>query len=748
MRRKPSHRSRSATARQAARLDARTRDQLAKVEQAVDRATGEAVSRQPRFGGGVRPDNFYSSVRNWLTFADLQEPAYVPDSRKRDEWLRTFWRMEPHLAGVMNSVVALDKNRGWSVTGGRNQVYRVTEMLHDATAAPGLRGWRNYFSSQALSFYATDMGLIAETGREGRAGPLRGLFHTDSARCRLTGRSETPLEYYPTVSIPGERGLAKQDWPEDGYFRVASMPHDDEKYHGLGYCAISRCLELAKLMVAVFRKDQELLGARMPEGLLLLQGIQQTQWDQAMSDREAKLTAKERQYFGGVFVLATAGIDEIDAKLIALRQLPENFTLDTFTDMLMYAYALTFGYSPREFWPVSSGALGTATETETQDDNSTGKGESDLVLNYQEQLSNELPESILFEFDARDSKGDMEVVTILQAKAELVKSLSELTGGSGEMMEGGTDPTTGEAMPAHRASAGKLLSADQVWEKAVEFGLIPEEWNRTDDQQVTSTDVENDQLERSRHLVRSNPHIMRAIERYPQEPVIRYHYQKGRAREYVLWESREAMQKTRAWPGAGPSPIDKVARTVLQLHAVVDKASKLLPTMQRSLVQEEEEIDDMKAAQFFALLDERLRTMPGGGLVHQQPAQPMVLVQEADGTMRELRQATQPVNVVVDTTPLVEVLREFYAGAKPVDVQAIVENVIRLIPRQADVDYTQLAGALATALGNMPPPAVTVNVPEQQITNVIEMPEPRPARFSVEHDGAGRVTEIIKTPGA
>lgn len=737
--------SRSRVPHRGVRLPVEQRMALARAERAVDEATS---SRQPRFGATVKPETIFNSVSKWLTYADLTEPSYSPDSRTRDEWLRGFWKKEPHLAGVLNSVITLDKNRGWSVTGGRNQVYRVTDMLHAAHAAPGLIGWRNYFSAQALSYYTTDMNLLAETGREGRFGPLRGLFHLDSARCKLTGREDIPLEYYPSTPIKGQRGQGKIDFPSDGYFRVTSMPSDNELYFGLGYCAVSRMLELSKMMVAVFRKDQELLGARMPEGLLLLQGIQQGQWDDAMADRESKLTAKERQYFGGVFVLATAGVDEIDAKLIALRQLPENFTLETFTDMYMYALALTFGYSAREFWPASGGALGTATESEVQDDNSTGKGESDLILNYQEQLAEELPETVLYEFDERDSKGDAEMVEILQAKTNWVKSMSELKGGSGTTVPGGADPETGQDLPPQTVPAGNLLNADQIWQLGVDQGIIPEEWVRAEDADVTSTDIENDQLERWRAVARSSPALMQAMRRFPRETIVRYSYRRGRRSETVLWEDLGDMTRARAWAGNGPGKIEQAMSAVKKLTRAVEALG-------------------------------RVRTQPQivPAVASGGPVFNLISGQDGPSVLR-MAEPPQAAPIVIDTRPIAvamtEALSHIPRGLTLEDLTVAMRDILRALPQMPTAealgaemrsvlgsaprgpsakeiaqaltraippgpepfDYDKFAAALASALADAPAPQV-----------IVEMPEPRPATFNFEYDAQGRIKEATREPG-
>lgn len=155
-------------------------------------------SKQPRFERvkttpkGV-PGLDFMSVLRWYHSEVENEPDYVPNSRKRDEWLSNVWRNEPHLAGVIGSVVSIDTNRGWTLEGGRNQVYRYTTVFHEWSAAPGMAGYRPGCAAASQSFYYTDIGGIIELGRDGQSGPLRKLYHVDPTRCVLTNDSELPL---------------------------------------------------------------------------------------------------------------------------------------------------------------------------------------------------------------------------------------------------------------------------------------------------------------------------------------------------------------------------------------------------------------------------------------------------------------------------------------------------------------------------------------------------------------------------
>jgi len=495
-------------------MDEHLKGTLEQAEAAVERAKA-THSKQPRFKEDS--EQVFGSVLEWLKTASLDCPSYDADSRKRDTWLRENWQREPHWAGVLNTVILVDSGRGWTMTGGRNQVCRYTNLLH---AANDNKGWRQYIRQQALSYRVTDLGAVTELGRQGKAGPLRGLYHTDSARCRWTGKIKAPLEYTPAS------GRA-QPWPADDFFNVCSMPSDDEAMRGLGYCATSRALELVKLLYGVLAHDQEQIGARMPRGLLMLRNIAEDQWKKAIASRDARLNAKSELYYGGVMVLAGSGADEPDAKLVALSQLPAGFTRETFIDQTMAGYALINGYDPREFWPLSAGPLGTGAETSTQDKKAATKGVLEFPHAYQECLQRELPDSLEFAFEERDEAGQLLQASVAQAWADAVKTLYE----AGQMGEGG------------------LLNRDEARTLLVDQGIIPGEWTEfEEDVQADDEDAEGARMRHLRERALLSGTVIRAAQLFPTEPIVRYHWPSER--EVVLWDRASDVLRRQVWPVA------------------------------------------------------------------------------------------------------------------------------------------------------------------------------------------------------
>lgn len=473
------------------------------MERADLRASGNgsaAPSKQPRFQNA---QSIFSSTYRWIKSAAFDEPVANANSRVWDAWFRKFMLYEPLLAGVINSVVQIDKNRGWTLTGGRNQVARYLRVLHGADDGAG---WRSYLDWQAQSFYYASMGFVSEVGREGDGGPMRALWSVDPTRCELTGNRAEPLRYFP-------RSGSMQLWQREDYFRAASLVSTDEARWGLGVPAVRRMYELAKIMVGVWEHDKEQLGARAPRGLLLLHGITHDQWNDAMQTREESLNAYEREYYGGISVLASAGVEEVQAQLVALSQLPKDFNTETWTNLLMYGYALIVGYDPREFWPVSSGSLGTATETETQHRKASSKGDLDFSLAHQEQLQRELPEALHFEYEQRDVGGEIADAQAAQAKAAVISEINKLV-----------------------VNGANVFSADEIRQLLARERIIPQEWTEQEED-VQATDRESE-LERMLTL----PQVRRACEVFLAEPIVQYSFRSGATR--VLWErGSEALRR-------------------------------------------------------------------------------------------------------------------------------------------------------------------------------------------------------------
>jgi len=483
---------------------------LENVEAVIDRARG-AYSQQPRFRGDV--GGIFGALERWAKMAaDLQAPDYAAKSRNLDAWLQSFWRREPHWAGVIQTMTMLIASRGWTMTGGRNQVRAYTNMLYEAD---GGLGWRKMALKLGQAFYNTNMGAVVELGRDSRNGPLRAVYAPDPARCELPGDVKTPLKYYP----PSGR---VQSWRANDFFRVVANPSMNERFHDLGLCATYLALELVKLLYGVWMHDQEQVGSRMPEGILLMSGVTDEQWGQALKARKADLDADQRRYFGGLYVLFSDGLNDLDYKLIALSQLPANWDRETFINQTMYGYSLIVGMDASEFWPVQYGSLGRGRETEVQHTKAMSKGIGAFVDDFQMEMQSQLPASLLFEFEERDAEGELLDAEVAAAWTDVAAAL----------------------MGAKSGGVPLVQDTSRIESFLVDHGVWPDEWTVAQEESQSSDEDPGEERMAKERLV-DRGEIREAAAAFPDEPIVRHHWPSGR--EVVLWEAGRDLLARRIW---------------------------------------------------------------------------------------------------------------------------------------------------------------------------------------------------------
>lgn len=499
---------------------------------AVERAAGQAVESfqdsQAASQRGVS-DVTYADVIRW---ADLKAPPYRPDSRRRDKWLIDFVKLEPHLAAILGQVCSLVANRGWSLTGGRNTVGQVRRIFRDVDKHDGARfgpGWRAFARRLAASYYNTDLGALIEWGRAGEltedyTPPLAAMWSADPTRFRLTGKPITPLAF----TAAGYTNV-----PDALLSRITANPAILDKYNGLGYCAISIIVELAKILIAVYRYDAEQLGAHAPRGLLLLHGIGERQWQNAMKSRKVQLDGMEREFFDLVAILSTTGPVAPEAKLVAISNLPSGFNREQFITFLIYLYSLAFEFPPDEFWPIQTGGLGRSREAEIQMQRATQKGDASFFQGLQEMIQRELPSAggnaplILFEFDQRSDTGR-------QVEADVAKTWAEV---AATLYTAGLDPALGGV---------GLLTREQALSLLVDKGVLPAEY--TDVMEESEAfDTQKMRTHRYRRHARENEGLWRAARLAPADPIIAYHWPTGQV--YTLYDSGLDFTAPGVWRG-------------------------------------------------------------------------------------------------------------------------------------------------------------------------------------------------------
>lgn len=486
----------------------------------------KAKSKQPRFRDEQQFLKYFMAM---IERFDQAIPPYTSDTRKRDEALQKFVRSENLLSGVLAAVISRDKNRGWSLTGTARQVSSYGNKMH------GLHndmGWRHFVSLNSTSYYSTNFGYINELGFETRNGRATTMWNMDPTKCYMSGNPKKPVVYVSN-SRRGDILLSP-----DEFIHGNSMPSIEEEYNGIGLCAVDRVLTFTRIMMAINSHNLEKLDIRPPKGILFGKGITQREYSSAVEQAEEEVKNMGAKAYAGIMSLFS---DKSDAslQLIAMSELPENFVLRDFVEMIMQAYSLAFGYPVGEFWAIESGSFGRAGEMKAQTEQATDKGELEFALSFQEQIQRKfLPETVHFKFDQRDDKGDLVRAEVLRQRMEMIwetygvdiaLALQSPTGGEEQEVEEldengnpvvdeeGNVVMTTTTTPVDDPMDRKLLTREEARKLMAQYEFMPQEWTEVEED-LTVTD-----LQEFRERTRGDINFCKHVARNMSEPVVLYH---------------------------------------------------------------------------------------------------------------------------------------------------------------------------------------------------------------------------------
>ncbi len=368
--------------------------------------------------------------------ATLETPPSYGTST-RDQWIANFIHLPGNdlLAGAISTVAAKIVATGWYVEGPLQLAALARMMLMFWSKGEAGRGWDPFLFPLAEGYLTRDFGgsleLLRSSPRD-REGPAMGYAHLDESKCRLTGDED-----YPLIYRHNERGNIKIHYSQCA--RIVDMPSGQQRYKGLGFCSTSRALTTAQVLMDVVTYKRERLSDLPPAGLLLLDNLSQTQWDDLVTSYDARQRNEGNRVWRDVMV--ALGVDPAyptRAEFVKFAELPEHFDEKAATEIAVYSFALAFREDPREFWPVSAGPLGTATEAEIQARKARGKGEGIIYTAIERQLNRPeaLPPGVTFHFDFQDDEEDKLRAEINDRKTLWIRRLweaspSRLSGGGG-----------------------------------------------------------------------------------------------------------------------------------------------------------------------------------------------------------------------------------------------------------------------------------------------------------------------------
>lgn len=337
-------------------------------------------------------------------------------SSSRDDQLRKFWRKSDHLSGAvytmeskMTAIPFRIEPKDRSISEHVRRAEELTDLLY--WGAEFGEGWVNFYAKFVEDLVTQDNGTFFEIiGPGSPSGPLMGaptsIAHLDSFRCTRTGDPEFPVVF---EDIDGSR--YKLHYTRVGYTSLMSSPKVE--MNGVGFCSVSRCLNVSQTLVDILTFKQEKMGSRPHRAIMITKGgLSPSDIQEAFALAESQMDDQGLSRYSKVVVAGVSSLENAGLDVIDLAELPDGFDEETSITMGMATIALAFGMDARELFPaMTSGA--TRADALLQHMKQRGKGPGQ-ILQLTEQLFNFkfLPSYLRLNFDFQDDAQDRQVAEI------------------------------------------------------------------------------------------------------------------------------------------------------------------------------------------------------------------------------------------------------------------------------------------------------------------------------------------------
>lgn len=334
----------------------------------------------------------------------------------RDQFLLRFARSEPMLASAVYSMATRISTLNYQVNGPPRAKKFASELLDK----PGLGDTLNVTIQKMISdLHTSDNGAFLELWKAGNplsdAGtrPVLGFAHLDSRQCWRSYDPEFPVWY----TNPITHDIRKIHRSRITF--TSDNPQPVELARGIGFCATSRVLRMARVFKNMQIFLDEKVSGRFTRALGSVSGVTPKQLKDALIQGEEKADSKGFVIYKDIPFLVSPNMEkgsEIKIMLQDLASIPDGFVFRDDADLYAYILAFSFGVDAREFWPATqSGA--TKADATVQNMKARGRGIGNDIALVENMIREALPDTVSFEFDFTDDDQDKATAEIHQTQA-------------------------------------------------------------------------------------------------------------------------------------------------------------------------------------------------------------------------------------------------------------------------------------------------------------------------------------------
>ena len=366
-----------------------------------------------------------NGTTNWFmqaidTRTTFQLPPDLPPfwSQRRDDYLAATVFHEDMWQGAVGVATTKMAALGWEV---KSEVGLRARKGHDLLmASEGGSGWVNFISKHIQAFLLTGNGAFVEIVRASRSNGSRvlGLMHLDPHRCVRTGDPHIPVLYR-------DRKGSIHELREHQVFMISDMPDHRELHFGVGHCAAERAYSTIYKLSAIEQFIREKVAGRKPLAIHFLSGVLKSHVEDILQSAQGEAARRGVQSYMGAAIATIAGDQPPTLVTVPLAEIPIGFVPQEERQNGYLIYARALGLDVQGLQPLSSGAMGTATQSRVLDEKAKGMG---ATVAWRQAFTHMLNEFVFGEYvnfyfiekDYRDQRAAQEVTS---ARANYIASI-------------------------------------------------------------------------------------------------------------------------------------------------------------------------------------------------------------------------------------------------------------------------------------------------------------------------------------
>lgn len=428
-------------------------------DQEIAQITGRAAdNRQINAAIAQSVQEFPPAINTGAFFAQTVRGPILPPygTKERDHVLRLLYRNEYNslIQGTVSAIAKKFITTPWEIKGDPQdekkliwlpdedgELYSISILEHYQMVLQNAQfgdGWETFASRILEDFFTQDFGAIIEMSGYGEpTGPLlsaigpdgkkfrvvTGISQLDSGRSFITGNPYYPIMYFSLISGSLHRMHRSR------ILRFVDSSSPDERFFGIGLCALSRAIAIYNRQYYMSRYIESLVDDKPQPGIMTVTGMTAPQREKLLQQYDNRQNIPdERPFWGKTLWFDSMNMDNpIKLEAHPFATTPEKFDWQKYNSLDVDAIALAFGVDRQEIWELAGRGLGSGSQSKVMADKASQKMFGFLLQNTERLINRRvLPSALEFSFSYKDPNEQQNIATQNLAIAQTIQALAPL----------------------------------------------------------------------------------------------------------------------------------------------------------------------------------------------------------------------------------------------------------------------------------------------------------------------------------